>query len=149
MKTVTLTFRITIRASKQTVFNYVSDWEKQSDWILFTTVKRLSDSTAVKDVNLLAVTKIGPFELLDTMVVTEWQPFEKIVVEHTGRIVLGKGVFSVRQLSGETCEFIWQEITPVPFGIIGRIGLKIFEPVLRIPFSLSVKKLKKNIESYN
>jgi hypothetical protein len=146
MKTVTLTFKITILASQRDVFDYVSDWERQSDWIMFTTVKRLSDATSQDDVNLLAITKFGPIKLVDTMVVTDWHPYDRINIEHTGRLVLGRGVFSVKEISKNTCEFIWQEITPVPFGLIGRAGLAIFMPLFRMPFDRSLKKLKFNIE---
>lgn len=146
MRVTTLTFSIIINASQQTVFDYVSDWEKQSDWIKFTTVQILSNA-AQEDVNLLAVTRIGPFKLLDTMVVTTWQPHERIIVEHTGRLVLGKGIFSVKSLSGNKCEFSWKEITPVPLGQVGMIVLAVMKPLLRIPFALSLKKLKSNIES--
>jgi hypothetical protein len=147
MKTVTLTFRITINANQQKTFEYVSDWEKQSDWIMFTTVKELSKSTTNQDINLLAITKFWPIKLVDTMVITELKPFERIVVEHTGRVVLGKGVFSVRKLSSGSCEFMWQEITPVPFGFIGRVGLVILGPIIRLPFLYSLRKLKANIEA--
>ena len=146
MRVTTLTFSIIINASQQTVFDYVSDWEKQSDWIKFTTVQTLSNA-AQDDVNLLAVTRIGPFKLLDTMVVTTWQPHERIIVEHTGRLVLGKGIFSVKSLSDNKCEFTWQEITPVPLGQVGMIVLAVMKPLFRIPFNLSLKKLKSNIES--
>ena len=147
MKTVTLSFSIIIRASQQSVFDYVSDWEKQSDWILFTTVHRLSETQSQADVNLLAVTKIGPLKLIDPMVVTEWQSPTRIVIEHTGRLVLGKGIFSIRGLTDNESEFSWQEITPVPFGILGRAGLILGKPLIKIPFMMSLRKLKSNVES--
>ena len=146
MKTVTLTFRIHINADQQKIFEYVTDWEKQSDWIMFTTVKELSKSTN-KDINLLAITKFGPLKLIDTMVVTELKPFERIVVEHTGRVVLGKGVFGIHRISDKKCEFVWQEITPVPFGIIGLVSLVVLGPIFRLPFHFSLRRLKANIEA--
>lgn len=146
MKTVTLTFSIKIRANQQTIFDYVSDWEKQSDWILFTTVKQLSNAGQRQDAILLAETKLGPIKFVDTMAVTDWQPFVRIVVEHTGRIILGKGVFSVRKISDDSCEFTWEEITPVPFGLIGQVGLVILRPVIKLLFNSSLKRLKANLE---
>lgn len=147
MNTVTLTFSITIRANQQTIFDYVSDWEKQSDWILFTTVKKLTDPIHTKDVTLLATTKFGPIKFVDSMVVTDWQPPKKITVEHTGRIILGKGVFTVREISDTTCQFIWEEITPVPFGLVGRLGLVVISPFMRLMFNRSLMNLRNNIES--
>ena len=146
MKT-TLTFRITIHADQQTIFNYVADWEKQSDWILFTDVKKLANTAHQQKPMLLATTKFGPLKFVDTMVVTDWQAFERIVVEHTGRIILGKGIFTIHKIAGNSCEFVWQEVTPVPFGFIGQVGLVIVKPLINIMFGMSLKKLKSNIES--
>jgi hypothetical protein len=146
MKTVTLTFKITIHADQQVIFDYLSDWEKQSDWILFTTVKIVANSVRQQDTTLLATTKLGPISFVDTMTVSDWQPFEKIVVEHTGRIILGKGVFTVQKISADRCVFVWQEVTPLPFGLFGRLGLLLIKPLLNILFGMSLKKLKNNIE---
>lgn len=147
MSTVTLSFCTEINATPQAVFEYVSDWEKQSEWILFTTVKAVKSTPNQKDSTLLAVTKLGPLKVADEMTVTEWQPYERIVVEHTGRIVKGKGVFTVSETSKDTCVFTWQEVTPVPFGLIGRIGLVFAKPVMSIVFGKSLAKLKNNIEA--
>lgn len=87
---MTLSFSIEICAKPQAIFQYVSDWEKQSEWILFTKVKLLKGAPKQKDPLLLAITKIGPIKVQDTMVVTGWQPYERIAIKNTGRIVLGK-----------------------------------------------------------
>ncbi len=147
MKTVTLSFSIVVNADQKTIFDYVSDWERQSEWILFTTVKDLSPREQPQDHSLLAITKFGPIRLVDTMIVTAWKPYDKIVVEHTGRIVLGKGVFTVTRLSQDSCEFTWREITPVPFGLLGQAVLLIFRPLIRWPFMKSLKTLKAIIEA--
>ena len=147
MRIVTLTYKITIQASQQKTFEYVSDWEKQSEWVLFTTVKNLSNATDRVNPRLLATTSFGLLRFVDTMIVTEWLPYEKIVVEHTGRVILGKGVFTIIETSSDSCEFIWQEITPVPFGVVGQIGLAVLKPVMKILFTISLKKLKSTIES--
>lgn len=147
MRIVTLTYKIMIQASQQKTFNYVSDFEKQSDWILFTTVKNLSNATDRVKPKLLATTSFGLLKFVDTMIVTEWLPHEKIVVEHTGRIILGKGVFTIVKISPDSCEFIWQEITPVPFGVFGQVGLVLIKPAMKILFTISLRKLKSTIES--
>ncbi|MBC7581887.1 SRPBCC family protein [Aeromicrobium sp.] len=149
MNTITLTFKIDIQATQQTVFEYVSDWERQSGWIPFTTVKNLSESVKGQGASLLAVTGFGPLKFSDTMVVTTWQPYDTIVVEHTGRIVLGKGVFSVHPHADDSCTFVWQEITPVPFGLIGQAGLFLIKPLMNSMFDRALKKLKSNIELNN
>jgi hypothetical protein len=146
MKTVTLTFSIEIDAKPKTIFEYVSNWEKQSEWILFTKVKLLKGLPNQKDPLLLAITGVGPFKVKDTMVITNWSPYKLIVVEHTGRVVLGKGVFTIEEISEGKSKFIWQEITPIPFGLVGKIGLVLIRPIMNIAFGKSLKKLKNNIE---
>ena len=147
MKIVTLTFKITIAAEPQTIFDYLSDWEKQSDWILFTTVHKVSTAPNQQGTQLLAQTKFSKLQFIDTMLVTEWLPPHKIIVEHTGRVILGKGVFKINKISERNCEFIWQEITPVPFGFVGQVGLVLVMPFMKLMFGLSLKKLKKAIET--
>lgn len=147
MKTVTLTFSIAIYANPQKIFEYVSNWEKQSDWILFTKVKLLQGTPNQKDSLLLAVTKFGPLKVADTMIVTDWEPYERIVVEHTGRIVFGKGIFTIKNISKELSTFTWQEITPILFGFIGQFGLVLVKPVINIVFGKFLMKLKDNIET--
>lgn len=147
MNTMTLTYTVAIHTNQKAVFEYVSDWERQSDWILFTTVKLLSEPTTEQEINLLAITKIGPLQLVDTMVVSDWRPYERIIVEHTGRIILGKGIFSINKISDVDCEFVWQEITPVPLGIFGRIVVTLSKPLIKIPFTISLRRLKTNIEA--
>ena len=147
MKTATLTFKIMIAADQHVIFDYLSDWQKQSDWILFTTVEKVSAEPDGTGTKLLAKTGYGPLTFIDTMLVTEWLPPASITVEHTGRVILGKGVFTIRTVTEHSCEFIWQEITPVPFGLVGRIGLIIVKPFLNIMFGTSLKKLKTTIET--
>jgi hypothetical protein len=146
MREVTLVFKVIIKADQKVIFDYVSNWEKQSEWILFTTVNKISAAPDQVGTKLLATTKFAAIKLIDTMIVTEWQPFEKITVEHTGRIILGKGVFKIHSISENNCEFTWEEITPIPFGIFGQIGLLIVKPWMKLLFGISLKRLKSNIE---
>ena len=63
MNSVTLTFSIEINARPKTIFEYVSNWEKQSEWILFTKVKLLKGLPNQKDPLLLAITGVGRLRL--------------------------------------------------------------------------------------
>lgn len=147
MHTVTLTFAVTINATAHQIFEYLTDWEQQADWISFTTVQKLSSGPNAVGTEVLAVTALGPLRLVDTMVLTKFMPPLLMSVEHTGRVILGKGVFSVQENSSDTCVFTWQEITPVPFGLAGRAALFVVRPVLKLLFNGSLEKLKQNIEA--
>ncbi|GEM_PF-6198130 len=97
MNTKTLTYEITIKTDPHSLFAYVSDWERQSEWILFTNVKIISLTPHQVDTVLVASTSLGPLSVVDTMIVTEWIPLKQISIEHTGRIILGKGIFSIKR----------------------------------------------------
>ena len=146
MPTAILRFSISVNASQLEVFNYLADWEKQSEWIMFTDVKKISPSQNTKGTELLATTKLGVVNLKDTMIVTEWSPPISITVEHTGRVILGKGIFTVQETSPGNCDFIWEEITPVPYGILGQIGFRVAKPFIKMMFNKSLRNLKKNME---
>ena len=147
MKIATLSYSIRIHRNQKVVFDYISDWEQQSNWILFTTVQVLLKTKQSQDSILLAVTKLGPFKLVDSMVITDWLPYNRIVIEHTGRLVMGKGIFEVKKISDDESEFIWQEVTQVPFGLIGQAILFVAKPILRLMFGASQKKLKLILEA--
>lgn len=144
MKNFTLKFSVEIKASQKQVFNYLTDWEKQSEWILFTIVSKTSESANQIGTTLSAKTGFGPFSFVDTMTLLEYIPDKLVTVEHTGKIIRGRGVFQIEKLSKNKCIFTWLEITPVPFGFLGVLVTK---PVLKILFGFSLKKLRKNLEN--
>lgn len=149
MKIVTLTFKISIPANPATLFTYLTEWENFTDWILFTRVAILSQTAQQVGTKLQSVTTIGPLSSIDGLVVTECVAAERIILEHTTRKYFNKGVFTIKQTSDATCLLIWQEITPVPFGYIGRAVLVIICPFLGIFYYASLHRLKKNIVSLN
>jgi len=145
-KKTTLTYSIVINAKAETVFDYLTDWPKQSEWILFTDVTMTSTPPNKLGTRLVARTHIGPVGFTDTMVITEWSPPFDCTVEHTGKIVKGIGVFSVEKITESKSKFIWNEVNPVPFGAMGGIGLRIIQPFLGLLFNRSLKKMRDNIE---
>lgn len=110
-------------------------------------VQVLSDTTKYQDLTPLAITELGAVKLVDTIAITDWVPYKRIVIEHTGRVVMGKGVFEVKRINDGDSEFIWQEITPVPYGVIGRAAFFAAKPLLQLLFDVSLKKLKHNLEA--
>jgi len=145
-KLVTLTYTITISASQEQVFAYLTDWEKQSEWILFTQVRKTSSGDNGVGTTLSARTGLGPVGFIDTMLVEEWKPPIGCTVVHTGKVVRGKGVFTITKLSETSTEFAWDEITPVPLGAFGRFGLIFMKPVLGYMFNRSLRMLKRSVE---
>ena len=53
--------------------------------------------------------------LLDTMVVTKWDPPRLVEVQHTGRVIRGPGIFEIEP-RGEHATFVWTERFYLPWG---------------------------------
>lgn len=146
IRTKTLTYSIVVNANTETVFHYMTDWSRQSEWVLFTDVRMLSKAPNQVGTTLSARTHLGPIGFTDTMVITKWLSPTNCTVEHTGKVVKGIGVFSVETISSNQSKFVWQEITNVAFGAFGSAGLAIAEPFLSLLFNRSLKKMRDNIE---
>jgi hypothetical protein len=53
--------------------------------------------------------KFSKLGLLDTMVVTSWQPPARCEVMHTGKILKGAGAFELSEISATATRFNWSE----------------------------------------
>jgi hypothetical protein len=62
-------------------------------------------------------------------VITEWDPPRRVVVQHTGRIVRGPGIFELVP-DGERTTFTWTERLYLPFGLLGLVGWPLVRPVM-------------------
>ena len=91
---------VIIDAPPQTVWAAVTDWPRQSEWMLGTTVRATDLGGVGVGGGVEAFTGVGRLGVLDTMVITEWDPPRRCVVLHTGRLVQGsrhlRGVGSAR-----------------------------------------------------
>lgn len=125
--------KVFVNAPSELVWNRITDWPAQSDWMLGTKVTGTGNSVGGK---ISAFTGIGPIGFLDTMEITTWQPPVRCDVIHTGKVVKGTGSFQVEQLNSATCNFIWIEDLEIPLGVVGLLGFKILKPF----FVLGVKK---------
>jgi hypothetical protein len=58
---------------------------------------------------MVARSGIGRLALVDPMVVDVWDPPRRCEVRHLGRVVTGRGVFLVEEVSGDRSRVTWQE----------------------------------------
>jgi hypothetical protein len=56
--------------------------------------------------------------LLDTMVITKWDPPRLVEVQHTGRVIRGPGIFEIEP-RGAHATFVWTERFYLPWGWFG------------------------------
>ncbi|SFL26784.1 SRPBCC family protein [Geodermatophilus ruber] len=129
-----LTETIEVLAPPERVWAALTDWTRQGEWMLLTDVETVGGPATGVGGRLAARTGL-PWRrgrhlgVLDTMVVTEWDPPRRVVIQHTGRIVRGPGIFEIEP-RGERSALIWTERLHLPFGLLGRLGWVLAKPVV-------------------
>jgi hypothetical protein len=92
---------------------------------------RRSARAAVGEV-IRAFTGIGGVGVLDTMVITRWEPPAVCEVRHLGRVVRGTGRFAVEPLGDDPprSRIVWEEHLDLPLGAVGRLGWPLVRPLM-------------------
>jgi len=92
------------------------------------------------------LTKVGPFRLVDHMIVTEWMPTKTMGIEHRG-VVSGRGRFTLRRRPGGRTRFTWTEQLQFPWWMAGPAGALAARPVLRALWRRNLRRLKQLVET--
>ncbi|MBF8190105.1 SRPBCC family protein [Nonomuraea sp. K274] len=121
-------------APPEQVFALITDWPRHREWMFLTTAAQVGGDT------IEAYTGVWPFGFLDTMTITHWEPPALVRVEHTGRVVRGRGAIRVRPRAGG-CQVIWAEELRLPFGPLGRALWPLARPVVIALTRRSLRKL--------
>jgi hypothetical protein len=111
-----------VEAPQQQVWDAVTDWEAQSQWVMGTTVTAGPGGAQGVGGTLEAVTGVRSLGVRDPMVVVEWDPPHRCVVEHRGAVVRGRGIIEVIALTDRRSQLMWVEDLELPFGVVGRLG---------------------------
>ena len=138
---------VVIDAPPEAVWSAVTDWPRQSEWMLGTVVRSTDLDGVGVGGGLEAFTGVGRLGFLDTMVITEWDPPRRCVVLHTGKVVKGLGIFEVVALPGGRSRFVWAEELDVPLGILGKAGWPIVRPGFAWGVGRSLQKLARDVEA--
>ena len=126
---------LTVNAPIADVWKSIADWEKQSEWMLQTKVWVTSEITDGVGTAISAFTGMGPIGILDTMVVTDWQPPYLCDVVHTGKVIKGTGRFELSELSVSRTRFDWSEEVLAP-----RLVFLLVKPALFIGVRISLAR---------
>jgi hypothetical protein len=142
---VELPVRVEVDAPADVVWRYVTDWERQGEWMLGTRVRVTGGNRGV-GTTLRAVTGIGPLAVADTMEVVEFTPPSgaepgRAAVRHTGRVIRGDGVFEVVELGPQRSRFSFTELLDLPGGPLGRVAWRLGSPVVRAGFVASLRRM--------
>jgi hypothetical protein len=142
---------LTLACNQERAWQAIADWEGQGNWMLQSKVWVTSQIREGVGTSIAAFT--GPFYksypkfaalgLLDTMVVTKWQPPIRCDVLHIGKVLKGTGTFELIEISQSATRFNWSEdiecsrlqfLAIYPFLWIGvRISLARLSTSLRAP----------------
>lgn len=124
-------------APPERVFEVLTDWPRHAEWMPFTRAEGGREAGAA----LEAWTGIGPVGFLDTMVITDWRPGERVAVRHTGRVVRGEAFFQVTPVDGGGSRVVWAERVDLPLGVLGRAGWLVAGPLVRAFMGVGLRRL--------
>lgn len=144
------TLRITINlpCSQDRAWAAIADWESQGDWMLQTKVWVTSQIREGAGTSISAFTgplyklypKFSSIGLLDTMVVTKWQPPEICDVAHTGKILKGTGSFVLSPINATSTKFNWSETIEC-----SRLKFLVIAPFLWVGVRISLARLSTSL----
>jgi hypothetical protein len=144
------TLRITINlpCSQERAWAAIADWESQGNWMLQTRVWVTSQIREGVGTSISAFTgplykfypKFSLIGLLDTMVVTKWQPPEICDVVHTGKILKGTGSFALSPINSTSTKFDWSETIEC-----SRIKFLAIAPFLWVGVRISLARLSTSL----
>ena len=137
---------VAIQAPAQKVWDAITNWQAQSDWMLGTKVWPVEGDGAGVGGKIEAFTGIWRIGFLDTMEITGWEPPKRCDVNHTGRVVGGTGTVEVVSTGDSTSKFIWSEDLDLPLGIFGKVGFFFVKPGFVFGVRKSLEKFAKQVE---
>ena len=97
------------------MFAAFTAWERQGDWIPFTTV-RVVEGDGGEGSLIEAVTAVGPAVLRDEMRVVRLDPPYEVRVVHCGKVLRGPGVLRCTPMDGDRTQVVWHEWFHLPGG---------------------------------
>jgi hypothetical protein len=141
---------IDVSAPASVVWDYVTDWPRQSDWVPKTSVETVDDAASLGG-RFRAWTGLGRVGFLDPMTITRWERHEdgggRCEVLHTGRVVRGEGEFTVVSLGPGTSRFVWAEMVVVPGGRAGAAAWRGVRPVVARLIDRGLRTMRQIVET--
>lgn len=135
-----------VRAPAEVVFKALTAWERQGDWIPFTTV-RIVDGTGGEGSSIEAVTQLGPAVLRDQMRVVKLDPPYEVRVVHYGKVLRGPGVFRCTPMGPNRTQVVWHEWFHLPGGTAGKVAWPVLWPGSKAGLTGALRRFAKLVES--
>lgn len=140
---------VDVSASVEVAFSAMVDLASQDRWMLGTKLFPLEGDVPVPGVGsrMAALTGIGGIGVLDTMVVTVFDPPYRWETTHTGNAFKGVGIFLVEARGHSGARITWKEEIELPLGILGRLGWPVVKPLVKWGLAKSLHSLAKGIQN--
>jgi uncharacterized protein YndB with AHSA1/START domain len=144
--------RLEIDARPERVWAAVTDWERQGEWMFATDVRTVGGEARRLHGRMVARTGLSlpggrHVGVVDTMVITEWDPPRRVVVQHTGRVVRGPGIVEIEP-HGDGVVFTWTERLHPPFGLLGEILATLIRPFFLAGVRFSLRRFARFAAAY-
>lgn len=144
---VVLVLSVDVDAPVEQTWAGITDWDRQGEWMLGTTVRATAQDGQGVGARVEAVTGLGRFGFVDTMTVTVWDPPHRCHVLHTGRVVRGTGAFEVEPRGVGRSRFVWREDLELPLGAVGRAGWALVRPAFAWGVARSLDRFARQVEA--
>ena len=135
-----------VAAPAEVVFKALTAWERQGDWIPFTTV-RVVEGTGGEGSSIEAVTQIGPAVLKDQMRVVKLDPPYEVRVVHYGKVLRGPGVFRCTPMGPSRTQVVWHEWFHLPGGAAGKVAWPVLWPGSKAGLTSALRRFAKLVET--
>ena len=149
MTRVRLQREIDVAAPASVVWDYITDWPRQGEWVPMTRVEVVDRSTGLGG-SIRAWTGLGKVGFWDPMTITAWERLPdgggRCEVLHLGKLVRGEGEFTVQSHGPGTSRFVWAEVLVLPLGVLGAFGWRAVRPVAERVIDRALATMRDRVE---
>ena len=139
------TATVIVNAPAARVFAAFLNWEGQSQWIPFTTV-RVVEGDGGEGSLVEAITAIGPASIRDELRVVKVNPPFEVRVVHCGKVLRGPGSVRCTAMSGDRTQVVLHEWFHLPAGAAGKVAWPVLWPGSKLGFTGALKKFGRLVE---
>ena len=136
-----------VDAPVEEVWAAVTDWEHQSDWMIATETSVTEGDGRGVGAGIAGRTGVGPLAFTDVMEVDGWDPPHRVDVRKTGRLLKGRGAFSVRPRPGGGSTVTWSGDPDLPGGPLGDLAFRLQKPAFLLLARRSLARLAAQVEA--
>ena len=136
---------VDVDAPPERVWAVLTDWVRQGEWMLATDVRdrrrrrRRGSAAGWPRAPASRCPAAGTLGVLDTMVITTWEPPRLVEVQHTGRVIRGHRHLRDRSRAVSAPPSSGPSVLDLPLGALGRAGWPAVRPAMRAGVRLSLR----------